>query len=410
MSSETYDPIDSIKNRKAQRLSSQQAQKYSKTIRMVKRTDAIECVCDITGIVSILEIPRIPSVVLSYSHPLSILENARGIAMQGKDYLNKLEVQILSGILIVLAEDYDLFRYSPIYNGAQKNALLRTVSKDILIDAILFIENYVNSNNSRFFPALSFLLDSDNLQLQNAMQARISEWLKACAERFYKPDTREYDEAVAVKKSIKPKRLSAVNRENAKIRKEFKVWVKATKPAIIKLHQASKISIKLKTFLLALLDENNLKTVDPTMFSLILQKLNQTEIEVATSIALAMDSHRDKLLSIDEGVSLDEEVESFSEMPVGTYIEPKAEGHAHSLPTEDSTPSEESDSTTDSSEDSTDQVEEPATSVEEVQANTSEILSKPMSFLEKIKALRAAQKSIRTVEAPAKPENDDASF
>lgn len=51
MSSEIYDPIDSIKNRKAQRLSSQQAQKYSKTIRMVKRTDTIECVCDITGIV-----------------------------------------------------------------------------------------------------------------------------------------------------------------------------------------------------------------------------------------------------------------------------------------------------------------------------------------------------------------------
>lgn len=408
MSSEIYDPIDSIKNRKAQRLSSQQAQKYSKTIRMVKRTDTIECVCDITGIVSILEIPRIPSVVLSYSHPLSILENARGIAMQGKEYLNKLEVQILSGILIVLAEDYDLFRYAPTYNGAQKNALLRTVSKDILIDAILFIETFVNSNNSRFFPALSFLLDSDNLQLQNAMQARISEWLKACAERFYKPDIRDYDEAVTVSKSIKPKLISAVNREHAKIRKEFKVWVKATKPAIIKLQQASKISVKLKTFLLALLDENNLKSVDPTMFSLILQKLNQTGIDVATSIALAMDSHRDKLLSIDEGVSLDDEVESFSEMPVGTYIEPKAEGHAHSPSLEDSTTS--SDSIPSSEDSTTDSVEEPTASVEEVQANTSEILSKPMSFLEKIKALRAAQKSIRTVEAPTKQENDDAPF
>lgn len=396
-----YDNIENIQSRKTQALHNT-PQKFSKAIRPSKSLDTIECVCEVSGIVSILSVPRIPSTVLTYIHPLSILPNARGMAQQGVDYLRRIDVQVLAGILIVLAEDYNLFRYTPTMTGAHKNAVLRTVSKDILIDAILFIEERVNSNNSRFFPALSFLFDGDDLQKQNAIQARLTEWLKTCSDRFHQPDTRSYEEAVTVRKSIKPQYSATVRKQASAAKKEFRAWAKATKPAIATLYSKNLISAKLKTFLQALLDENNLMNADAGMVDLIIQKLNQVNSEVAPRIGIALSDFRDKLLSTEEQNDWDD-VEAFASQPIGSSlsstsepsdIEEQAEGQRPepSIPSIPSTPSLDSSTTSPS------------------------ISSKPISFLERMKAIRAAKASIiaptSTPQASSnnKQEDEDAPF
>lgn len=370
-----YDNIENIQSRKPQRIHSV-PQKFSKAIKTAKSLDNIDCVCEVTGIVSILSVPYIPSVVLSYVHPLALLPNARGIAQQGISYLRSLDIQVLAGILIVLAEDYDLFRYTPSMTGANKNAVLRTVGKDILIDAIIFIEERVNSANSRFFPALSFLFDGDDLQRQNMIQARMVEWLKTCAERFYQPDTRSYEESVTIRKSIKPQYSSIKRKQASAAKKEFRAWAKATKPAIATLYSKNLISAKLKTFLQALLDESNLMNADGGMVDLIVQKLNQVNSEVAPRIGIALADFRDKLLSTEEQYDWDE-VESFSSQPVGSSL--STSSNLQPSISEESESQEQAEG------------QRPEPSIPSIPSPDSK---GPVSFLERMKAIRAAKASI----------------
>lgn len=134
------------------------AQRYraSRKIEASKKTTGIIAVCAETGVNMEVNIPRIPGFYLSYVSPLSDVENCRKLAQRGYGYLIQLDTQILAGILLILADDYNLFQFSPSANGFTKNAILRSCGKIELINAILLIEEKNTLTELRFSTTVIF--------------------------------------------------------------------------------------------------------------------------------------------------------------------------------------------------------------------------------------------------------------
>ena len=361
-------------------------QKFSKRINLANSNEHVAAVCDYTGAVVAITFPAIPGRVFSYSSPLADLRNARGLAQEGKDYLRKLDVQSTAAVLITLANDYDLFRYQPSDSGAQKNAILRTVAKDILIDSILFIEEFVNSGNYQWLPKLSLILNDE--VIQGGIQHRMLEWLKVSLEVVYKPDEEPYEEAMtkgmleSKKYAYKPVTNSATKRAAIALNKDFRQWKKEAKDIVIGMADSKRISLKLKTMLITLVAEQNLMLADTSMIELICERLTQLDYQPAKTLADNMRMFRLKL-QISEPSEFDKPVEdTFGSQPVGSAIQPinKAEDN------------------------------EFATSSIPVVSIPVSPAPATLSFKERIALLKAQQAAANVQASAPKVENDDAPF
>lgn len=253
-------------------------QTVSRRILGSQRTEFLTVVCDESGISGHLEIPLIKGYALSYSHPLSDLRNSRGIAQQGKDYLRKLDIQTLAGILIILANDYNLFRYQPADTGAQKNAIVRTAGKETIITAILVIEDSVNSSNFSYLPKLALILDTD--VTVGGIQTRMQEWLKLIIAAIFKPDTEAWDENATAQRLAK-QRKAATNKEEKlaemnqrRAQHALKSDCKAAYACIKELYKAEKISPKFRVFLGNVFQEFQLITMEHGAKALLISKLD----------------------------------------------------------------------------------------------------------------------------------------
>lgn len=252
-------------------------QKISQRILLAQRTEYTTVVCNDSGISGALQIPYIANYALSYSHPLADISNARGIAQQGKEYLRKLDVQTLAGILIIICNDYDLFRYQPADSGAQKNAILRTAGKDLLVKAILLVEGSVHSNNYLYLPKLSLIMDST--VTQGGIANRIHQWLALLVEAIYKPDVEEYDENLTVRKIQKIKAASDAKAELLERRAEkrnqqaLKADCKVAQLLVKDLYKQSQIVGKFKIFLQNVFTEFSLTTMESGAKFLLISKL-----------------------------------------------------------------------------------------------------------------------------------------
>lgn len=273
--------FDKLNQRPAHKIAHDaQKKRVSRRLLLAERSKKLTIVCPVTGIVSLIELPAIPYKTLVYSHPLSDLDNCRGIAQQGIDYLRRLDTQTLAGILIVLADSYELFKFQPFDSGAQKNAILRTGGKDSLIDAILTIENLVHSANCYYLPKLSLVLDSNMDQF--GLVARLPTYLKELAEAIAKPDKEAYDPTI--KKVGKPLYIRDVEKaerkvsflarqEISKAKKQLAEDRKAGKLAIVELAKLEKVTDKLKVILGSLMADDAMLTVPSEMIGLICMKL-----------------------------------------------------------------------------------------------------------------------------------------
>lgn len=213
-------PIQKIANKygKAKQVAwDAQKRRVSRRLLLAIRAQKLTVCCPISGIVSLLEVPAIPDFAAEYEHPLSSLENARALAQRGIDYLRKLDSQTLAGILIVLAANYDLFRFQESDSGAQKNAILRTAGKDTLIDAIIIIEDQIHSRNVRYLPRLSLTFDTVTNTADNGIDIRLHNYLTLLTEALRKPDTSVYDENAAPKKIGKPLYIRDVQKQERHI-------------------------------------------------------------------------------------------------------------------------------------------------------------------------------------------------
>lgn len=300
---------ESVNKIQAKSLSGPERIRISRKLLIAKQTDYLTIVCEVSGIVSLMELPAIPGYALSYEHPIALLENARGIAQQGIDYLRKLEVQTLAGILIVLANSYDLLHYQPADSGAQKNAILRTVGKDCLINAILVIENMVHSGNYLYLPKLSLIMDTE--LFQNELQSRIENWLKLLVEAIYKPDLERYDEDETIfSKQQKQKQI-----ETRKSRKELietKVDCRKAKNAIKDLLKQQKISVKLSQFLIMAFKETSLLTMETTMKVMLASKLEDITGPEAALLIKILKAKRENKIALEEN-------DFFEDSPIASF-------------------------------------------------------------------------------------------
>lgn len=288
-----------------------QIKRASRRLLLAERAKKLTCVCKETGIVSLLEVPSIPGFALIYQHPLADLENARGIAQKGAEYLNRLDTQTLAGILLVLANAYNLFRFQESDSGAQKNAVLRTAGKDIIVDAILLIEGSIHSRNIQFLPKLSLVVDmfhDDKI----SMETRLRAYLTLLSEAIAEPDKSIYDENAAPKKIGRPlyirdvekneKRLSYMARQEiASAKKELASDAKIAKSLTSNLVALGFAKPAMKAFMAQIFGDNGMAliAVDQMMIDmLITQKLATFDHDDARQLIAILKKDR-KALRLD---------------------------------------------------------------------------------------------------------------
>lgn len=296
------------------------ARRVSKRMLMSARVKKVTLVCPITGIISLLDMPSVPGCYLPYEHPISTLENARAIAQKGPSYLSILDTRTLAGILIVLADSYELFRFLPADTGAEKNAILRTAGKETIIDAIIFIEKQVNSRTKHYCPTLSLLPDAICHKSDRNADIRLHNYLSLLTESFRKQDTTEYDPNKAPKKVGRPvfirdvlkaeKKLSYLARlEQSAAKKQLLADAKEAKKLASNIVALGLLKEKFKPFISQLLMEDGMGLVkaDKSLIEmLIVQKLEYISHESKDVVRLIEILRKDrKILSV-ELMELDE--------------------------------------------------------------------------------------------------------
>ena len=391
--------------------------KPSSLLQIARRSQMMKIICEATGIVSYMEIPLIPEAGLTYYHPLAILSNCRGLAQQGENYLSLLDTTVLAGILLVIAEPYNLLQAQPTDSAAQRNAVLRTAGKNNLIQAILFIENLVHSSNAPRIPSLSIAMEGITKDL--GIEGPFTQWLKVSVEAVYKPDYSIYDEAAALAERKQWFKNAKKEASNALIRRASpealarksaeKAWNKAkkeAKPSINTLYKNQAISLKLKNFLLAICEGDTLLSADDSLISLLIQKLEALNNPVASSIAASMTSAREALGDNDDpfadtpikssmkessggevgdsviSSSISAVETSFASMPIGSYL-----GEAKDkLQTFEETPKE---------------TPKETPTKEEKEEDSPSPSEKPLTFLEKIRAKRLEAEALAKLQDPS---------
>lgn len=284
-------------------------QKFSKRINITADANTMAAVCDITGAVVAITFPRIPHKVFSYTSPLSIVSNCRGLAQEGKEYLRKLDTQTLAAIFITLSEDYDLLRSQPSDTGAQKNAILRTIAKDILIDGILMVEDFVHSSNAQFIPKLSIIFSEE--VMQNGVQNRFQQWLLVCMEAIRKPDLRTYEEATKQRKPRNTQTVTYAKKQTLQFMKDYRNWQRDAKTLIHSMKTKQQISIKLHDYLIAVVSGTNLQNANVAMVDLLCNKLHQLNLHDATVLANKLNRYKIEFDDMAESASK-EALEDFS--------------------------------------------------------------------------------------------------
>ena len=366
-------------------------QRVSRRVTLAANNERISIVCPDTGVASILNIPSIPGSVLEWTSPFCSLHNCRGLVQQGTEYLHLLDTQVLAGILITIGESYSLFRYQPADTGAQKNAVLRTAGKLLLINDLLLIEDYINSRNRCFLPTLSLVMDAKIEE--GGISAIMTEWLKLCAAVIIKSDFPELADAShedtfyseVPKRTITPEYVRA-RRKSDKASKALnweatnKKWaeqrvykedIKAAKAILKTFATVETISPKLLGLLKSVFNEDSLLTMDSATRSLLATKLSSFTSSAADALVAIV--NKPYAVLREENLSLDlDDLDDDSTLP-------SEEGEANeSMP---ATPSEES---------SIPSIEAPLPSESILP------VEKKLSFAEKVKARLELLRSQRT--------------
>lgn len=295
--------FDAIKHNPAKHVAlNAQAYRISRKIETANKTTKTVVTCAETGVNIAVEIPRIPGFYLSYTSPLSEVENCRKLAQRGFSYLIQLDTQVLAGILLVLAEDYNLFQFAQTDNGFSKNSILRSCGRTELINAILFIEEKIHSQNYAFLPRLSFLRSIDSKQ--GEFESNLQQWLKLLTESLNAPlDTSVYDGTI--KKAAFPylkvsdaKKAEAQAKRTAKAEeRNLKEMLDTSCKYAKALFKDSLISQVLKNYLIRTFDPITFQTVDIGFKNRLILKL--TELPADSRVSFIIKALESKVKTID---------------------------------------------------------------------------------------------------------------
>ena len=393
-------------------------ERFSKRLVLGRQNNIIPLICEETGAVMGLLNPAIPGKSLVYKSPLASVAVCKDIASEGFSYLSLLDTSILAAILITLAAEYSLFHYGVSISGAQKNALIRTAPREFLIEAIVILAGKINSINARFIPSLSLILEKD---VDNeSIRIRMFNWLSAVRDVVGRPlralkEEAEEKEEQEQKKPIKLITAVTVTKHKKNVAeqaKEFKKWKREAKNDIDTMFKDKKISLKLKTFLLATIVESEiLASTDSTLVELMATKLEQLNILAASHIAIGL---RKYYRIYSEATKEEKITTSFASTPVGVYIAPSTESSTNEAEIDIGTP----DSTTSDKEVEAEgsrqaPISTPSTSTEKTSTEAPKL-----SFMQQLRmkrmaeqaAIQKAHNAILNPISQEKQENDDAPF
>lgn len=317
---EPIEILERIKAYKAQMLRSKAQKKLSNRVVLGAHHDIQALVCAKTGAAYGLLMPSIKGFALEFDSPFASYENCRGLAQQGTGFLRMQNAQILAAILITLAENYNLLSYRPTDTGAQKNAVLRMAERDTMIDAILLLESWVNTGNASYLPRLSLLLDAE----PNNMEHRMRGWLSSCVDAIYKPDRTSYEEAVTVKRTIEIKTTAAAARAKLALKKEYRAWKKMAKEHINSLFSQKLVSLKLKTYFLAMIQDEAILEVDPAVIDIMGNRLQQMDNPMANALGMNLLSFHRQLTEA-ESEDVYDNPQLFASQPLGSSLEESKE-------------------------------------------------------------------------------------
>lgn len=317
---EPIEILERIKAYKAQMLRSKAQKKLSNRVVLGAHHDIQALVCAKTGAAYGLLMPSIKGFAMEFDSPFASYKNCRGLAQQGAGFLRMQNAQILAAILITLAENYNLLSYRPTDTGAQKNAVLRMAERDTMIDAILLLESWVNTGNCSYLPRLSLLLDAE----PNNMEHRMRGWLSSCVDAIYKPDRTSYEEAVTIKRSIEVKTTAAAARAKLALKKEYRAWKKMAKEHINSLFSQKFVSLKLKTYFLAMIQDEAILGIDPAVIDIMGNRLQQMNSPMANVLGMNLLSFHRKLTEA-ESEDVYDNPQLFASQPLGSSLEESKE-------------------------------------------------------------------------------------
>lgn len=288
--------------------------KVSKRLYISKNSSEVTVVCEKTGIVSMMLIPGVQGRVLETVSVFASLSNARGLVQEGSDYLGQLDTQIVAGLFLTLAAEYELVKYIPSATGAENNAILRTVGKDKLISGCLLIERYIHSCNHNFLPKLSLIYEGE--LKETGCEGRFTEWMKLVNEAIIEPDLTEYDENALLNKpmrSIKDlqrehskeqkeaKRVASLKDKNYKERAQFRKDMKEAKSLVKSI--AGEGTKKLVSFLHSLFHEDTYLSIDTLLLGQVIAKLEPINTVSSKRLIEILETDRSNLrkeISIDD--------------------------------------------------------------------------------------------------------------
>lgn len=290
--------------------------KVSKRLYVSKNHSEVTVVCEKTGIVSIMLIPGVQGRVLETVSVFASLSNARGLVQEGYGYLQCLDTQIVAGLFLTLAEEYELVKYIPSATGAENNAILRTCGKEKLIEGCLLIERYIHSSNHTFLPKLSLIYEGE--LKETGCEGRFTQWMKLVNEALIEPDLVEYDENALLNKPMKgikelkaeysknrkeEKRVSSLKDKNYKERAQFRKDMKEAR-GLIKGLANGESTKKLVGFLNSLFNEDTYLGIDTLLLGQVITKLEPMESTSAKRIVEILKVDRSVLR---KEVSIDDE-------------------------------------------------------------------------------------------------------
>lgn len=309
--------------------------KVSRNLLLTLRNEKMTVVCDKTGVVSIMHIPSIPGKAMVWRSPLAMVPNARSIVQEGYEYLNLLDTQIIAGLFITLSTEYDLIRTTVDQSGAATNSILRTASKEKLIQACLMVECYIHSLNHIYQPKLSLVYDED---LRNrGAEPRLTEWMRLVDAAIQNPDVTEYDENALLEKPMRSiadlkkehtaaqkelKRTSSLKDKLFKERAAFRKDMKEARMLVSNMKDT--VSQKMISFMKQLFQENSYLTVDTFVLGQLITKLQTVEHASAKGLITILETDRSKLRA---EVMLDD----LDDILIPTSLGERSEArHAHS--------------------------------------------------------------------------------
>ena len=254
-------------------------------IKNLSRKKVLSAICPITGTTIELSIPNIEGFAFVYSNPLSIYENALGIA--SLPYKNKVSLgkELLAGSILSLIHHYQLVHDKT--SGIERNILLQSCSEYTLhLFLSLFVQH--SAMRCRNFPHFSFqaLLETDLRNSPQSIQDSILSYIEACENRQAIESTKLtsgyiYSAPRTSKPSRKPVRISQASRNRMR-------------DCIAVLSRDSRLSSKVISLLNLISQKDNLLNLSEAIRNKLVSILSDIDEPEAAELSTILEAKENK--------------------------------------------------------------------------------------------------------------------